>query len=68
MRLGIEFPVWFEGSDFMRLLQSVIPAKAGTQRLWLPADRRHWVPAFAGMTTGVSWSIPMIKTTSGIRA
>ena len=29
----------------------VIPAKAGTQRLF-SAHTRHWVPAFAGMTRG----------------
>jgi hypothetical protein len=31
----------------------VIPAEAGTQgSLPLREERKHWVPAFAGMTTG----------------
>jgi len=30
----------------------VIPAKAGTQRLQAPEVQGHWVPAFAGTTSG----------------
>jgi hypothetical protein len=29
----------------------VVPAKAGTQRLFPAPKQRHWVPAFAGMTS-----------------
>ncbi|TAM21268.1 MAG: hypothetical protein EPN68_12530 [Rhodanobacter sp.] len=32
----------------------VIPAKAGIQRLYgLSRRNRHWIPAFAGMTSGI---------------
>ena len=30
--------------------RTVIPAKAGTQRLCFGAVESHWVPAFAGTT------------------
>ncbi len=29
---------------------SVVPAKAGNQRLSFELPARHWIPAFAGMT------------------
>jgi len=45
---------WFDG-DFSFRLITVIPAKAGIQRLsWQQArssqKQSHWIPAFAGMT------------------
>jgi hypothetical protein len=36
----------------IRQKNSVIPAKAGIQRLcFSAAPERHWIPAFAGMTS-----------------
>jgi hypothetical protein len=32
-------------------LQTVIPANAGIQRLQAFSHERHWIPAFAGMTS-----------------
>ncbi len=34
----------------MRLLNPVIPAKAGIQLTCLPDTKDSWTPAFAGMT------------------
>ena len=34
----------------MRLLQTVIPAKAGIQTDSVPGADAAWIPAFAGMT------------------
>jgi hypothetical protein len=35
-----------------RSLLLVVPAKAGTWRLSPVEMQRHWIPAFAGMTSG----------------
>jgi hypothetical protein len=43
---------YFAGFDEGIQWRFVIPAKAGIQRLLY---ERHWIPAFAGMTT--SWKI-----------
>src|SRR6266849_1162072 len=53
-----------------RLLTFVFPAKAGTQRHWY---KRHWIPAFAGMTIqGIGSSqigvIPRKRGPSGVRS
>ncbi|ALN90788.1 hypothetical protein LG3211_1816 [Lysobacter gummosus] len=34
-----------------RPLPAVIPANAGIQRLQALSHERHWIPAFAGMTS-----------------
>ncbi|KKB11660.1 hypothetical protein VE25_11775 [Devosia geojensis] len=65
------FPLRASLSTSLPLSQAVIPAKAGTQytrnNRFMPETRRsslpdtklepsaYWVPAFAGMTSGVVW-------------
>jgi hypothetical protein len=45
---------------------TVVPAKAGTQRLWL--RKSHWVPAFAGTTVRGEGRLMQKRDASGMDA
>ncbi|GAB6483495.1 hypothetical protein bcgnr5380_62170 [Bacillus cereus] len=48
--LGVTKVLHQDGWVSQHLLQTVIPAKAGIQRLQSHVAIRPWMPAFAGMT------------------